>query len=116
MTHEEAITAFEHLGGSWKHSTTTSKHQIRLLHGQNGQGRYFAFDLGTFIEWQTVANAKGGLELTKIQIEYDDLREPVISDPAPTDKPTGTRVTIENVSEQASAALQRGCVASGLCR
>lgn len=105
MNHEEALTEFAHLGGSWKHLATHSKHQKRLLHGSQGQGRWRAFSVGSLVSWITVGKTETGKERTVITGRGTNLTEFEVSAPEPTKDPVGTTVRIENVEEKATAAL-----------
>jgi hypothetical protein len=48
----EAAKLFGNLGGSWKRLTRRSKTKNRMVHGQEGRGRYKAFALGRSIVWK----------------------------------------------------------------
>ena len=48
----EAANLFGNLGGSWKRLTGHTKTKSRLVHGQEGRGRYKAFALGHSVEWK----------------------------------------------------------------
>lgn len=52
LPYDEAISAFERLGGSWKRNRNRTSGD-RILHGQQGKGRFQAFALGTHVEWFT---------------------------------------------------------------
>src|SRR6266480_3061493 len=43
---EEAEGLFSHLGGSWKRNTKKSRNGKRVLHGEEGKGRFRALALG----------------------------------------------------------------------
>src|SRR6476619_2296639 len=66
MSHDEAMEVFGLLGGSWKRSAEKSKNGQRLLHGSEGQGRWRAFSLGSYVRWTTVGVGQGGHERTQI--------------------------------------------------
>ena len=59
MTAADAVSEFEHLGGSWKLHATHSKNGQRLLHGKRGQGRWRAFSIGGLVSWITVGETGG---------------------------------------------------------
>lgn len=90
MTHAEAIDYFSHLGGSWKRRAEKSKNKVRILHGQEGKGRWKAFTVGPEVVWTTVAEHQGKQQLTNIMGSHDRLAGFEISDPVDVDKPTGT--------------------------
>ena len=48
----DAADLFGNLGGSWKRLTRHTKTKNRLVHGQEGRGRYKAFALGQSVEWK----------------------------------------------------------------
>jgi hypothetical protein len=52
---EEAESLFSSLGGSWKRTAKKSKHGTRLLHGEEGKGRFRALALGRVAEWNIAA-------------------------------------------------------------
>ncbi len=105
---EAANMYFGHLGGSWK-KTTTATDGGRALHGQNGQGRWSAYGLGEFVRWESVAErVVGGSWKTTIGGRRSALREFVVSDPVQVDDtPTGTTVTIENLTDKAARELAK---------
>lgn len=90
MTHSEAIDYFSHLGGSWKRRAEKSKNGHRILHGQEGKGRWKAFTVGSEVVWTTVAEYEGKRQLTNIEGKRDRLTGFEISDPVETDQPIGT--------------------------
>jgi len=105
MTPDEAAEAFEHLGGSWKRTTTHSKNRSRLLHGRSGQGRFRAFGIGAYIRWVTVSATADGNQETTITGTGSALREFSLDDARPTDDAPGTRVIIENIYPEAASSL-----------
>ena len=52
---DEAAALFTHLGGSWKRGARQSKHGKRVLHGEEGKGRFRALALGRVAEWSVTA-------------------------------------------------------------
>lgn len=107
MTNEEAHRHFSTLGGSWKRTAPGrhSRTKKRVLHGSEGQGRWRAFGVGTFVTWTTVAENAGRRERTSIRGSLDDLTDFDISDPEPTDDAPGTRVDIENIRPESQGLL-----------
>lgn len=100
MTHEQAIVAFGLLGGSWKDIEKQSRRLKRRLHGRMGRGRLFAFSLrGTRVTWRTVGEADGQREVTTITVAAEDRDYFDVSDPEPTDEPTGTVVRIDGIAD-----------------
>lgn len=100
MTHEQAIVAFGLLGGSWKNVEKESRRLKRRLHGRMGRGRLFAFSLrGTQVAWRSVGETADGREMTTITVTAEDRDFFDVSDPEPTDEPTGTVVRISGISD-----------------
>lgn len=85
---------FRRLGGSWKRpgAATTGG---RVLHGQEGRGRFKAFAIGDFAEWSVVYIKDGTTWTYKIEISAADIQHVSISDEleAPDQLP-GVKVTI----------------------
>ncbi len=102
MTPEEAVDGFRRLGGSWKHLAGTTKTKGRALHGRDGRGRFRAAGLGRRIRWRTVAldsDDDSRRLRTRIEMRLADLIHGEVSDPEPTDEPTGTTVLIDDFME-----------------
>lgn len=53
IPYENAEKLFSSLGGSWKKDKVLSERKSRFLHGKEGQGRFKAFSIGRYIEWNT---------------------------------------------------------------
>jgi Histidine kinase-, DNA gyrase B-, and HSP90-like ATPase len=105
MTSADAVSAFEHLGGSWKLRATHSKNNARLLHGKRGQGRWRAFSVGGLVSWITVGESSEGREKTTITGSRDALTDFEVGDPETTTDALGTTTRIDNVDPEPSAAL-----------
>jgi hypothetical protein len=105
MTNNDALQDFRKLGGSWKRGRKRSKNNLRMLHGQKGQGRFRAFALGLNAEWSSVGEGMNGLERTVISGSLMDS-EFTISDPErlATGSP-GTIVTITGARDTSGALL-----------
>lgn len=94
FSRSEAAALFGKLGGSWKRMTRRTRRDQRMVHGQEGRGRYKAFALGESVKWK-VRYAEGGQTLAfEIDLFANDLSHVSISDsePAPGQ---GTGVTVE---------------------
>ena len=79
---EEAEPLFSHLGGSWKRSATQSKNGKRMLHGEEGKGRFRALALGRVAEWTVTApNSTGQLMRYRITMIKDSARTFRVTDP-----------------------------------
>lgn len=107
MTNAEAHRYFATLGGSWKRTAPGrhSKSKKRVLHGSEGQGRWRAFGVGTFVTWRTVAEVDGGREHTRIIGTLENLTDFHISEPEATEDTPGTRVEIENIRPESQGLL-----------
>lgn len=103
---EDAIPAFENLGGSWKKDKKSSKYKHRPLHGKAGQGRFRAFALGKSIEWSTYFNLEGKILNYKINGSLDTLGTFTIADVQATEhNKTGTEVCIFNIEKNFPSLL-----------
>lgn len=75
----DAETCFTSLGGSWKKSRSQTA-SGRLLHGQEGRGRFKAFALGHVAEWSIVYCRDGKFWTYTITMSAIDIRHVSISD------------------------------------
>ncbi len=78
---------FRRLGGSWKRpgaSTETG----RFLHGQEGRGRFKAFAIGDYADWNVVYKRDGTTWQYKISMSAADIRHVTISEE--TEAPNAT--------------------------
>ena len=99
IKHDEAIKAFESLGGSWKQRVQTTRHNKRLLHGKAGKGRFRAFSLGNLVEWRSTFDDNGGKASFSIRGCGDHLGTFEIDEPkAAARTAVGTEVTIDNIA------------------
>ena len=64
--------------------------------------------MGQSIKWTTVAELEGGREQTTIEIQADDLRRAIVSDPEPTEAPVGTQVVLTGFVEPPAGLLGEG--------
>lgn len=92
MSQDEAIEGFSHLGGSWKRQAERSKSGSRILHGQDGKGRWKAFTLGPEVIWSTVAEENSRREQVTITGHRQRLNGFEISEPTLTHDSCGTLV------------------------
>jgi hypothetical protein len=100
MTHEQALTGFRALGGSWKDIEKESRKHKRKLHGRQGRGRLLAFSLrGAQVHWRTVAEADGGRQATSIRIRAEDRDYVDVSEPEETTDPAGTVVRVDGITD-----------------
>jgi Histidine kinase-, DNA gyrase B-, and HSP90-like ATPase/Type I restriction enzyme R protein N terminus (HSDR_N) len=94
----EANVLFGNLGGSWKRQTRQTKRGKRMIHGQEGRGRYKAFALGQSVEWKICFNDGAENRAFTITLLDGNLTDVVISadEPAPG-RSTGGIVQITDV-------------------
>lgn len=98
ITHDEAPSLFNRLGGSWKAQASTTKVRKRFLHGRGGKGRFKAFALGRVADWNVTYRDTEGLRSFKVAVIEDDLGRGTISDPSPATRPeTGVEVVISEL-------------------
>ena len=116
ISHEEAMTAFQRLGGSWKKQAQRSKVEHRILHGKDGEGRYKAFALGNTVRWMT--RYKKDERILQFSIDGDRkwLKDFEISDPCQSNNgsTTGTTVEISNIARNFTALDDPHAVAEEL--
>lgn len=102
MSYDEALSAFEYLGGSWKKANNLSKNGKRHLHGKEGRGRLRALALGRVAEWfVTGKGATGTLVTFTVTILRDDVRNARLSKPVEAEPGSraGTRVRISELDK-----------------
>ena len=90
----DAKKLFGSLGGSWKRDKEHTKESNRFLHGQNGEGRFQALQLGRISEWNVTCMDEGVLKNYQISINKDNLREFQISELAIASKGSNSGVTV----------------------
>ena len=95
---DEAKVLFGNLGGSWKRQTRHTKRSKRMIHGQEGRGRYKAFALGQAVEWKVCFEDGPSNRAFEIKLLDADLTDVSISadEPAP-DRTTGVIVEITDI-------------------
>lgn len=94
----ELESAFGQLGDSWKRDAVVTKSLGRVLHGKKGVGRYRALAIGDSVKWET--RYSDGHQTLAYSIEFDstDKRKVRATDPVPTTEPSGTLVSVHNVT------------------
>ena len=95
--YEKAESLFGYLGGSWK-ALSAKTEEGRLLHGQEGQGRFKAFALGRSVAWRVVFLKDKQHYKFEIKGFAENIGEFEISEPTevPPEK-TGVTVTIADL-------------------
>jgi hypothetical protein len=94
----DANALFGNLGGSWKLSTRHTKRKERMIHGQEGRGRYKAFALGQAVQWNVCF--KDGMDTRAFDIKLldTDLTDVSISaDRQVPNRTTGVTVEITDI-------------------
>jgi hypothetical protein len=100
MSFMDASTVFKSLGGSWKQYTVTTRKQKRRMHGAEGKGRFRAFGIpGERVRWETIEPGDSR-SMVEVITDRSSLRHGEVRDPTPTDRPSGTRVLIEGISDE----------------
>ena len=90
----EAQKLFGSLGGSWKRKQKHTKEAKRFLHGQNGEGRFQALQLGRISEWNITCMDNGALKNYQISINKDNLKEFQITELVKATKGSNSGATV----------------------
>ena len=103
----QAENLFGSLGGSWKRTQKHTKESNRFLHGQNGEGRFQALQLGRISEWDITCSDGKTLKNYQIAINKDNLRKFQISElaKAPKDSHSGVVVCVSELGAQTKKCL-----------
>ncbi len=100
LPYEEAISAFERLGGSWKRNRNRTSGG-RILHGQQGKGRFQAFALGTQVEWFTRYRQDDKILEYSIRGRRSNLRIFSVEEPHLSESTaTGTVATVNGIERR----------------
>jgi Histidine kinase-, DNA gyrase B-, and HSP90-like ATPase len=99
IPHADAPTLFGNLGGSWKRHGARTKLKNRMLHGQDGRGRFKALALGSVVDWSVTYARDRGFFRYSIEIIERDIRRVRVNDEAPIGSraPTGVTVVISEL-------------------
>lgn len=101
LPRDEAPDLFRSLGGSWKRTVMQTKTLKRMLHGQEGRGRFKAFALAQTVDWTVVYDKAGTPKKFEITILEREISRVRISDE--TDMPgakSGVIVTLSELKRQ----------------
>jgi hypothetical protein len=95
---DQAKQLFGHLGGSWKRLRRRTSSKDRMVHGQEGRGRYKAFGLGRAADWKVCYVAGDKPKSYTITLLERDLKDVAISEErnTPRQKP-GVIVEVTNL-------------------
>jgi len=101
IKYDEAIAAFEKLGGSLKKEKKFSPGE-RAFHGEEGKGRYNAFGLGNLISFKSFYKEGDLNKFFEIKLDRNHLTQPDVGDlyTRKEDSKNGFTVLIENVDEK----------------
>lgn len=99
LRYDEAISAFERLGGSWKKNAGRTRGKGRLLHGKHGKGRFRAFALGDTVEWKTRYADNGELASYTITGRRSTLATFEVGDAKRAKGAPGTEVAISDLTK-----------------
>jgi len=96
----DANALFGNLGGSWKRCTRHTKRCKRMIHGQEGRGRYKAFALGQSVRWRVCYKGVEGNRAFEIKLLESDLTDVAITEdePAP-ERATGVIAEIDDLRQ-----------------
>lgn len=98
FSHADAASMFGKLGGSWKRLQRQTHGKKRLVHGQEGRGRYKALALGRTVNWKVCYAQSGKTFAFEIAMRDGDLKGVEISEPVEvTGRKTGVLVEIEDL-------------------
>ena len=76
----DAAKLFGNLGGSWKRLSRRTKCKDRMVHGQEGRGRYKAFALGGSAVWKVCYLDGGTAKAFEITLLQTDLKDVAITE------------------------------------
>lgn len=117
IEHRDAIISFGSLGGSWKKNNRFSQKQRRVLHGQEGKGRFKAFCLGNAIVWSSTYKDNGTAKSFRIVGKRPALNQFDVTDPAKAKtEQLGTVVEISDVRDGVDSLNDSQKVADDLAR
>ncbi len=97
IPYSEAPSLFSNLGGSWKRNGARTKTKNRMLHGQEGKGRFKAFALGSVVDWKVCYDKSSINTRYDIALNERQIRTVVLSDETPV--PTAVRGVTVVISE-----------------
>lgn len=98
FSRSEARALFGNLGGSWKRHVRQTKRNHRMIHGQEGRGRYKALALGQSVTWKVCYDDPSGRKAFEVQLLEADLTDVTITEEASTPgRPTGVIVEIDDL-------------------
>lgn len=104
ISYEEVEVLFGDLGNSWKQSKKRFKG--RSLHGKKGEGRFKAFALGNYVEWNTVYQKEGKTFRYQIISRADSRERSSLTEPLPANGDrSGTEVIVGEIGSDYGVLL-----------
>lgn len=98
FSRSDARALFGNLGGSWKRYTRQTKRNHRMIHGQEGRGRYKAFALGQSVTWKVCYEDPSGRKAFEVRLLEADLTDVTITEEVPAPgRATGVIVEIDDL-------------------
>jgi hypothetical protein len=94
ITPSQAYESFREYGDSWKSGKQHTAGNLRILHGQNGEGRLYALALGQSFSWDSVAEVDGRYLRTVVGGNRTRPTRWNIFESEEASPPTGTTVSI----------------------
>ncbi|MEQ9823205.1 MAG: ATP-binding protein, partial [Puniceicoccaceae bacterium] len=96
FSHEEATSLFGKIGGSWKRQKRQTPKLRRMIHGQEGKGRYKAFSLGKSVEWKVRhLNENDRIEVFSLGVLSNSLKSVFVTEPTYPENVVETGVVVE---------------------
>ena len=98
FSRSDARALFGSLGGSWKRHLRQTKRNNRMIHGQEGRGRYKAFALGQSVTWKVCYDDATGRKAFEVRLMAVDLTDVTITEEVPApERQTGVTVEINDL-------------------
>jgi len=101
IPYDQVESLFTKLGGSWKKQQRKTQGSGRLLHGQEGRGRFRAFSLGRAVDWSLCYQHNSSLKQYRVEMLKSQMRKVKIGDEttASKDAQPGTTVTVSELEK-----------------
>lgn len=94
----DARALFGNLGGSWKRLIRQTKRNRRMIHGQEGRGRYKALALGQSVTWKVCYGEAKERKAFEIRLLESNLTDVTITEEvAAPERSTGVIVEIDDL-------------------
>jgi hypothetical protein len=97
FTADEVPDLFSTVGGSWKHERANrmTRNDVRLLHGDKGQGRWRAFAIGDRVRWEATTGRDSERETVTVSMSQDHLEKFEWFGPVRSGAALGTTVVVD---------------------